>query len=98
MRLSGEQKKFILQTINRLVGEGATVYLFGSRLDVQSKGGDVDLFIESDTPMTYLQRAQLKMELENRLGLPVDIVAKARSATPTPFQTIARARAARLEM
>ena len=97
MRLTGEQKNFILQTVGHLLGNGAAVYLFGSRLDERSKGGDVDLFIEIDMPVPFLQQAKLKLELENRLGLPVDLIVKTRAAAPTSFQTIARAHAARLE-
>jgi hypothetical protein len=37
------------------------------------------------------------MELENRLGLPVDLLIHVRSEKPTPFQVIARLQAARLE-
>lgn len=96
MRLTQEQTQRIIQTVSRLTGEGAEVYLFGSRLNDKAKGGDVDLFIETNTPLTRIQRAQIKLELESQLELPVDIVAQARNTVPTPFQTIAREGAARL--
>ena len=51
----------------------------------------MDLLVGTGTPLTLIQRARLKMELETRLGLPVDIVTQARDAAPTPFQAIARA-------
>ncbi|WAR46593.1 nucleotidyltransferase family protein [Methylomonas rapida] len=90
MRLTKQQINAITQTVVRLVGMDAAVYLFGSRLNDQAKGGDIDLFIESDTQLSLLQRAHIKMQLESQLGLPVDIVSKSRFAVATPFQDIAK--------
>ena len=98
MRLTKQQIHTIAQIVSRLAGTGATVYLFGSRLNDQAKGGDIDLLIESDTPLSLIHRAQIKMELESQLGLPVDIVSKTRGACATPFQIIAQSRSAQLEV
>ena len=67
MRLTQEQIRLIAQTVSRWAGEGVEVYLFGSRLNDQARGGDVDLLVESDAPLSLIQRAQIKMELESRL-------------------------------
>ncbi len=98
MRLTKQQINTITQTVTRLAGTGAAVYLFGSRLNDHAKGGDIDLFIESDTPLSLIHRAKIKMELESQLGLPVDIVSKSRSAAATPFQIIAQSNSAQLEI
>ena len=99
MRLTKQQIHTITQTVSRLAGgTGASVYLFGSRLNDQAKGGDIDLFIESDTPLSVIHRAQIKMELETQLGLPIDIVSKNRGTVATPFQIIAQSRADQLEI
>ena len=98
MRLTKQQIHTITQTVFRLAGAGASIYLFGSRLNDQAKGGDIDLFIESDTPLSVIHRAQIKMELETQLGLPIDIVSKIRGAVATPFQIIAQSHAAQLEV
>jgi predicted nucleotidyltransferase len=98
MRLTKQQTHTITQTVSRLAGAGVMVYLFGSRLDDQAKGGDIDLFIESDTPLSLIHRAQIKMELESQLGLPVDIVSKSRGAVATPFQIIVQSHSAQLEI
>lgn len=98
MRLSSEQTRQITRTISQLTGGTAEVYLFGSRLDDAARGGDVDLLLESAAPLGHIQRARIKMELEARLGLPVDIVAHVRGAPATPFQTLVRSRATRLEL
>jgi predicted nucleotidyltransferase len=96
MRLTRQQAEMIAQTVSCLAGAGSAVYLFGSRLNDQAKGGDVDLFIESDMPLSLIHRAQIKMALESQLALPVDIVAKPRSAVATPFQNIAKFHAVQL--
>ncbi len=97
MRLTKQQTHIITQTVTRLIGIDAAVYVFGSRLNDQTKGGDIDLLIESDTPLSLIHRAQIKMELESQLGLPVDIVAKTRGVATTPFQSIAQSHSVQLE-
>lgn len=98
MRITKEQIQLIAETISRLAGADAVVTLFGSRLDDQMKGGDIDLFIESDAPLSLIDRAQIKIELESRLCLPVDIVSKARGAVATPFQVIAQSGSTQLQV
>jgi len=98
MRLTTEQTQSILEAVTRQAGRSSIVYLFGSRLDDHARGGDVDLLIETDRPLTLIERAKIKLELEAGLGLPVDIVTQGRNKAPTPFQRIARAQAQRLEM
>lgn len=97
MRITKEQIQLIAETVSQLAGTDAAVYLFGSRLNDQIKGGDIDLFIESDAELTLIDRARIKMKLESRLGLPVDIVSKTRGAMATPFQAIAQSRSYRLQ-
>ena len=47
MRLTPTQIQTITQTISQLTGGTAEVFLFGSRVDDRSRGGDVDLLIET---------------------------------------------------
>ena len=97
MRLTADQIQAMTRTVARMTDGGAEVFLFGSRLDDRARGGDVDLLIESDAPLTLLERARLQVELETTLHLPVDLVVQSRNVAPTPFQQIARARAVKLE-
>jgi len=96
MRLTPEQTSSILAVVKRYAGEHAAVYLFGSRLDDRVRGGDVDLLIEAEEPVSLLNRARIKMTLEKDLTLPVDVVAVSRRNKDTPFQSIARSHAVRL--
>ena len=98
MRLTPAQIRIVLQTISEHAGRSASAYLFGSRLNDEARGGDVDLFIETATPLTLLARARLQRDLENRLELPVDIVVHRRGPPSSPFQQIARAHAVPLRM
>ena len=98
MRITKKQIQLITKTVSHLAGADAEVYLFGSRLDDQMKGGDIDLFIESDVKLSLIDRARIKIELESQLGLPVDIVSKTRSAIATPFQIIAQSHAYQLQV
>jgi len=97
MRLTQEQVTQIQESIIRHVGKRAGIYLFGSRLDDQRKGGDIDLLIESETALSLICRAKIKMELEPLLMAPVDIVSYSLDRQPTPFQKIARSTAIPLE-
>ncbi len=93
MRLTLAQHHTILETTVRIVGPEACVYLFGSRLDDRAKGGDIDLLVETPVALPLLQQAHLQLELETRLGLPVDIVPLTAGTTLMPFQRIAQSRA-----
>lgn len=48
MRLTDRQIKDIKEEVARILGPDAEVWLFGSRVDDNARGGDVDLMIEAD--------------------------------------------------
>jgi len=51
MRLSTEQAQTIRQLAQEVAGGDTRVRLFGSRLDDNARGGDVDLMLEVDNPV-----------------------------------------------
>ncbi len=93
MRLTPDQIHVILDTATQLAGPSVKVWLYGSRLDDHRRGGDVDLLVESTPQLPLLERARLKYRLEQRLGLPVDILTPPQGANSSPFVAIARAQA-----
>ena len=97
VRLTPEQVRTILATVAEQAGSDVRVVLYGSRVHDASRGGDVDLLIESATPPNLLLRARIKLALESALQLPVDIIAIRKGADPTPFQAIAIATGIALE-
>jgi predicted nucleotidyltransferase len=62
MRLTQQQTHLITQAIYRLAGTHARVFLFGSRLNDNAKGGDVDILIETETPLSLIERAKIKLQ------------------------------------
>lgn len=61
MRLSPEEVDAIKNTVAKYFGEGASVQLFGSRVDDDRRGGDIDLYI-----VTQLPDASTIVEAETR--------------------------------
>lgn len=98
MRLTPAQVQIILGTVQDYAGSSAQTSLFGSRLDDQARGGDVDLFVETPAPMSLLDRARLQLALETRLELPVDVIVHSPEAPVSPFQQLARLRAQPLSL
>ncbi len=97
MRITPEQAETIVKTIHSIAGPDVKVWVFGSRLDDTRRGGDLDLLIESVPAAGLIQRARIKLLLEQVLHLPVDILATCFGAPDSAFVSIARAHAVRLE-
>ena len=51
MRLTPQQIQLISVSVILVAGEGVSVRLFGSRLNGEARGGDVDLMLEFATPI-----------------------------------------------
>ncbi len=72
MRISQSSAQIIKQALKESFGEGADVFLFGSRVDDLKKGGDIDLFVTPnsdddkktlfDKRIRFLSRLQAKLE------------------------------------
>jgi predicted nucleotidyltransferase len=72
MRLKDKEIKIIKDTINSFLND-VKIYLFGSRLNANKKGGDIDLFIISND-INYETKIKIKAKLKQLLQKPVDIV------------------------
>ncbi len=89
MRLKTEQITNIIEIVQAITSQPVQIRLFGSRLNDEAKGGDVDLLIEAPQLLGLLQKAQLKNALESRLNLPVDLLIVQTGQKLSPFQQIA---------
>ncbi len=88
MRLK-KQITNIIEIVQAITPQPFQIRLFGSRLNDEAKGGDVDLLIEIPHLLGLLQKAQLKNALESRLNLPVDLLIVQTGQKLSPFQQIA---------
>ena len=92
MRLTEPQINAIKHTAHAVLGEGAQVTLFGSRVDDAAKGGDIDLLFTApaniDNPAQTVGRLYAK--LVRQLGdQKIDILLKAPNLQPQPIHAMA---------
>lgn len=88
MRLSQQTQKIIRDTVREIFGTEANVKLFGSRINDDARGGDIDLLVELPSITAEIERKtmQLTARLQLRIGdQPIDILVLDPS---TPRQSI----------
>jgi predicted nucleotidyltransferase len=93
MRLSPENISQIKQHTRDIFGSEARVWLFGSRLDDNRLGGDVDLLVESQHPpdSPALACARLVNKSSRSMhGRKVDVILAAPGLLDLPIHRIAR--------
>ena len=93
MRLTPAQIDTIKSTTQAVLGEAAQVTLFGSRVDDQAKGGDVDLMIEVHQTLQEpaLIAARIASQISRAMhGRKVDVLLKAPNLLEKPIHRIAR--------
>jgi len=84
MRLSTDQIFAIRQAATVALGQGTSVWLFGSRVDDAKKGGDIDLLVcpqshtasdSAEGEQGFMQKIKMLTLLERHLGeRKVDLV------------------------
>lgn len=93
MRLTSRSRKAIHDIVYEMFGPGATVRLFGSRVDDTARGGDLDLLVEVDQILENRAASASRMAalLQQALGdQQIDIVLVDGNTTPQPIHEIAR--------
>lgn len=87
MRLTPQQIHSIKHVALEVLGSAAQVYLFGSRVDDQRRGGDIDLYVtETNLSLEDQLDAKLKflVKIKQQLGEQrIDLV-----FAPTPGQAV----------
>lgn len=94
MRLTKRQASVIKQTIIRFFGEDALIFLFGSRIDDDKRGGDIDLYVECPS-LTADDLVDAKIsalvELKKELGeQKIDLLVNTGEGPSLPIFEIAR--------
>lgn len=91
MRLTPEQQSCIRSLVREHFGDRARVTVFGSRVDDSRIGGDVDLLLELPQRSRLAEEIKLSAQLEDTLGIPVDVITTSPTERQTPIVEIARA-------
>ena len=101
MRLTPDQQSAIRTTVAENFGDEASIWLFGSRVDDNKRGGDIDLLIETKqsdvaaivhAELAFLTKLQMKLG-EQKIDVLVDY--PTRHFSP-PIFTIAKQTGIRL--
>lgn len=74
MRLKEQQASQAVAIIRRHLGAQARVVLFGSRADDRRRGGDVDLYVETDQPVDLMDEVRCRAQLRDLFDSAVDLV------------------------
>jgi len=101
VRLTPHQQVEIRSAVARLFGADAEVRLFGSRTDDNKRGGDIDLYVETDladTEQIFRQEMALLVDLNLALGeQKIDLVVRQRGkSAELPIHRVARETGVRL--
>ncbi len=97
VRLSTQDKAGLLETLEVELTKcgGGQVWLFGSRVNMAAKGGDIDLYIELNQPIEnkFAFTLQLSIALDKKLGeRKIDIIVKAPNTRDSALHQIAKQR------
>ena len=89
MRLETRQVQAIREEIRRFDGE-AEVYLYGSRTDDSSRGGDIDLLVVSDK-LGFREVLRLRTAILDQIGWQqLDLAVRRRDQLNEPLAVAAR--------
>lgn len=93
MRIPSRTADIIRATVKEIFGKTAVVSLFGSRVDDNARGGDIDLFIQTEAPVASRASAVARVAavLQMRLGdQKIDVILVDPNTPPQPIHEVAR--------
>ena len=93
MRLTNEQREIIKHQAVECFGARVEVRLFGSRLDDDARGGDIDLYIETELPRSEARERESAYycSLQQLLGeQKMDIILMTPDTDPQPIHIEAK--------
>jgi predicted nucleotidyltransferase len=89
MRLTEFEITAIKQSALETFGPNVEIILFGSRVDDQKKGGDIDLYIKSQTGNDFTHKIKFLLALEQKIGeQKIDVVLATDKNRPIEQQAI----------
>lgn len=93
MRLTPAQEQLIKSTVDRVLGTESRVWLFGSRVNDNLRGGDIDLLVETEA--AFPNRAKILCRLYGALifalgDRKLDVLLKDARTRDAPIFSIAK--------
>ena len=95
MRLKREQAEFLKQSFKKYLPDPA-VYLFGSRIHDDKKGGDIDILVIGEKELTGEQKRAVKIEFYKAFGLQKIDIVSFKDNEPSTFKKLALLEAEKL--
>ncbi len=87
MRITEQQKNIIKENVNKIFGSQAEVLLFGSRVDDNQRGGDIDLLIKLEYADKELLKKNLNLNAVLQIAMgglqKIDIITHVKHTAPT---------------
>lgn len=93
MRLTDFEKKTIIELAKKYFGNNTSVYLFGSRVYDNEKGGDIDLFLETDREREKTAEIEFLTRYRRLINeRKVDLIVKTPSSIHRPIFDTAKSK------
>ena len=67
VRLKPDYIKAIKETVKSVCNVNVKVYIFGSRTDLNKKGGDIDILVKIDKKLSPLEKYNVKLNILKQL-------------------------------
>jgi len=91
MRLNSSEKNKIIEYAKFYFGTHIKLYLFGSRVDDNKKGGDIDLYLEAETVIDLQTQINFLTAIyKNITQRKVDLIIKMPNSKPLAIYKTAR--------
>ncbi len=87
MRITDEKIKLLKSTILSILPD-AKVYLFGSRVDDNKKGGDIDILIIADRALNFIEEGKIKQQFFKHFGAQKLDLVSFKESDKAPFKTV----------
>jgi len=96
MRITSTQVESVVRLCTAQLKYSPRIWLFGSRLHDEARGGDFDLLLEVRTKLPLLEELRLQYALSQVLERKVDLLVSTQGQESGPWQRLAKAQGVQL--
>ena len=94
IRLTDKELGVLRESFARYFNHGDSLWLFGSRVDPNAKGGDIDLYVEAhnqDAEQAFMKKIEFLVAVKDQIGdQKIDVVLKLDDYDELPIYEIAK--------